>query len=131
MNAHVLPDRRAQAVAVRLTALFAAAVLAVLVAANLAAVLVWQRLDAGTPVTPALLALPSAIVLLVIGGATWAELRRLGSFEGVEEVEIDFAVAWRDLAAQSDWFPPELLWRAGALDIALRVSHYLTQERES
>ena len=59
------------------------------------------------------------------------ELRRLGSFEGVEEVEIDFAVAWRDLAAQSDWFPPELLWRAGALDIALRVSHYLTQERES
>ena len=59
------------------------------------------------------------------------ELRRLGGFEGVEKMEIDFAVAWRDLAAQSDWFPPELLWRAGALDIALRVTHYLTQQKES
>jgi hypothetical protein len=59
------------------------------------------------------------------------ELRRLGRFAGVEKVEIDFSVAWRDLATQSDWFPPELLWRAGALDIALRVTHYLTQERES
>ena len=59
------------------------------------------------------------------------ELRRLGRFEGVEEIEIDFAVEWRDLATQSDWFPPELLWRAGALDIALRVTHYLTPERES
>jgi hypothetical protein len=59
------------------------------------------------------------------------ELRRLGRFEGVEEVEIDFAVEWRDLSVQTDWFPPELLWRAGALDIALRVTHYLVQQRES
>jgi hypothetical protein len=59
------------------------------------------------------------------------ELRRLGRFEGVEEVEIDFAVEWRDLSTQSDWFPPELLWRAGALDVALRVTHYLAQQRES
>jgi hypothetical protein len=59
------------------------------------------------------------------------ELRRLGRFEGVDGIELDFAVAWRDLATQSDWLPPELLWRAGALDIALRVTHYLTQERES
>jgi hypothetical protein len=59
------------------------------------------------------------------------ELRRLGRFEGVEEIEIDFAVEWRDLATQSDWFPPELLWRAGALDIALRVTHYLVQQKES
>src|SRR5262245_43520894 len=51
------------------------------------------------------------------------ELRRLGRFEGVEEIEIEFAVAWHDLATQTDWFPPELLWRAGALDIALRVTH--------
>jgi hypothetical protein len=59
------------------------------------------------------------------------ELRRLGRFEGVEEIEIDFAVEWRELSTQSDWFPPELLWRAGALDIALRVTHYLVQQRES
>jgi hypothetical protein len=59
------------------------------------------------------------------------ELRRLGRFEGMEEMEIDFAVEWRDLSVQTDWFPPELLWRAGALDIALRVTHYLTPQRES
>jgi hypothetical protein len=49
----------------------------------------------------------------------------------VEELELDFTVAWRDLAMQTDWFPPELLRRAGALDIALRVTHYLPQQRES
>jgi hypothetical protein len=59
------------------------------------------------------------------------ELRRLGRFDGVEELELDFTVAWRDLAMQTDWFPPELLWRAGALDIALRMTHYLPQQRES
>lgn len=59
------------------------------------------------------------------------ELRRLGRFEGVEEIELDFAVEWRDLALHSDWFPPELLWRAGALDIALRVTHYLVRQQES
>lgn len=59
------------------------------------------------------------------------ELRRLGRFDGVEELELDFAVEWRDLAMQTDWFPPDLLWRAGALDIALRVTHYLPRQRES
>ena len=59
------------------------------------------------------------------------ELRRLGRYEGVEDVTIDFGIAWRDAAAQFDWFPSELLWRAGALDIGLCVSHYLTQEQES
>ena len=59
------------------------------------------------------------------------ELRRLGRYEGVEDVTIDFGIKWRDVAAQFDWFPPELLWRAGALDIGLCVSHYMTQEPES
>ena len=59
------------------------------------------------------------------------ELRRLARFEGVEEVELDFTVEWRDLSMQTDWFPPDLLWRAGALDIALRVTHYLPRQRES
>ena len=59
------------------------------------------------------------------------ELRRLGRFEGVEEMEIDFAVERRDVAVQAEWFPPELLWRAGALDIALRITHYLALQRES
>jgi hypothetical protein len=59
------------------------------------------------------------------------ELRRLGRFPGVEEVEIDFAIEWRDAAMQTDCFPPELLWRAGALDIGLRVTHYVAQRAES
>ncbi len=59
------------------------------------------------------------------------ELRRLGRFTGVDEVSLDFGIAWRDVAAQTDTFPPELLWRVGALDIALGVSHYPAGERES
>lgn len=59
------------------------------------------------------------------------ELRRLGRFPGVEEVEIDFGIEWRDASPQSDTFPADLLWRAGALDIGLRVTHYLMPQRES
>jgi hypothetical protein len=50
------------------------------------------------------------------------ELRRLGAFEGVEEVCLDFAVERRDVAGGSDLFPAGLLWRAGALDIDLVVT---------
>ena len=59
------------------------------------------------------------------------ELRRLGRIDGVEEVELEFAIEWHDLAVQSEYLPPELLWRAGALDIALRVTHYLARQQES
>ena len=52
------------------------------------------------------------------------ELQRLGRFEGVESVCIDFAIDRRDVAVQTDVFDAELLWRAGALDIDLVVSHY-------
>jgi hypothetical protein len=52
------------------------------------------------------------------------ELRRLGRFPGVEEVCLDFAIPRREVAAQSDVFPADLLWRAGALDIDLVVTHY-------
>ena len=59
------------------------------------------------------------------------ELRRLGRFPGVDEMEIDFGIEWRDSSPQTDIFPPDLLWRAGALDIGLRITHYLAQQRES
>jgi len=52
------------------------------------------------------------------------ELQRLGRFEGVEAVCLDFAIDRKDVAIQSDVFDAELLWRAGALDIDLVVSHY-------
>lgn len=52
------------------------------------------------------------------------ELRRLGGFPGVDAVSLDFAVARRDVVAQTESFPSDLLWRAGALDIALAITHY-------
>lgn len=59
------------------------------------------------------------------------ELRRLGSFMGVDEVCLTFGVRWRQLPAQTDSFPPELLWRSGALDIALEVTHFSLPDEES
>jgi hypothetical protein len=56
------------------------------------------------------------------------ELRRLGRFPGVEGVSLDFGIRWREVAAQTDSFPPDLLWRAGALDIALEVTHYFISD---
>lgn len=56
------------------------------------------------------------------------ELQRLGRFEGVESVCLDFAIERTDAVVQSDVFDAELLWRAGALDIDLVVSHYPCQK---
>ena len=53
------------------------------------------------------------------------ELRRLGSFVGVDGISLDFGVQWREASVQTDVFPADLLWRAGALDIWLAVTHYL------
>lgn len=55
------------------------------------------------------------------------ELRRLASFHGVDAVMLDFGVQRREVALQTETFPPELLWRCGALDIALAVSHYASE----
>lgn len=59
------------------------------------------------------------------------ELRRLGAFPGVEEVCLDFGIARKDAAMQSDVFPADLLWQAGALDIDLVVTHYAVTGEES
>ncbi len=56
------------------------------------------------------------------------ELRRLGKFDGVEGVSLDFGVERRDVAAQTDVFPSDLLWRAGALDIWIAITHYAIVE---
>jgi hypothetical protein len=56
------------------------------------------------------------------------ELRRLGGFPGVEWISLHFGVQWRDEATQTKTFPSDLLWRAGALDIWLQVTHYATVE---
>lgn len=59
------------------------------------------------------------------------ELRRLGAFPGVEEVCLDFGIARRDIPMQSEVFPADLLWQAGALDIDLAVTHYAVAGEES
>ena len=59
------------------------------------------------------------------------DLRRLGSCPGMEEMCLDFAIQRRDVIAQSDLFPAELLWQAGALDIDLVVTHYAMAQGES
>lgn len=57
------------------------------------------------------------------------ELRRLASFPGVEEVCLDFGIRHRDMGTQSDIFSADLLWRAGALDIDLVVTHHAIAEK--
>jgi hypothetical protein len=56
------------------------------------------------------------------------ELRRLSGFPGLEEVCLDFGIERRDVAAQTDVFPADLLWQTGALDIDLVVTHYAVGE---
>ena len=51
-------------------------------------------------------------------------LRRLARIAGVEELTLDFGVADRAVAAQFDYFPPELLAVAGSLGIGIEVSRY-------
>jgi hypothetical protein len=56
------------------------------------------------------------------------ELRRLSSFDGLEEVCLDFGIRRRNVVAQTDVFPADLLWQTGALDIDLVVTHYAVDE---
>src|SRR6185295_4997963 len=53
-----------------------------------------------------------------------AELRRLRDFPGVTDVRLDFGYYRRDVAAQCDYLPPELLARAGKLGIGIELSLY-------
>jgi len=50
------------------------------------------------------------------------ELGLLAAFPGVEDVVLDFGIEDRNVAAQVDSFPPELLRKMGALDIGLDVT---------
>ena len=60
-----------------------------------------------------------------------AELARLVAFPGVEKVSLDFGIEERDVAAQSDCFPPNLLRIAGNLGIWLEFTLYPYQKPES
>jgi hypothetical protein len=58
------------------------------------------------------------------------EVRRLAAFPGVTGVVLDFGIAWRDVIAQSDQFPAELVRLAGSCGIALELSHYPVSDGE-
>ncbi|QEH38755.1 hypothetical protein OJF2_73610 [Aquisphaera giovannonii] len=56
------------------------------------------------------------------------QVRRLVTFPGVECVTLDFGIACRDIAWQSDHLPAELVRLAGSLGLAIELSHYPTGE---
>jgi hypothetical protein len=53
------------------------------------------------------------------------ELVRLTSFPGVEDVWLDFGIAWRqDVVTQTDSLSPNLVRLAGELGLGVEISHY-------
>jgi hypothetical protein len=58
------------------------------------------------------------------------EVRKLAAFPGVMGIVLDFGIAWRDVVAQSDQFPAELVRLAGSCGIALELSHYPVSDGE-
>jgi hypothetical protein len=56
-----------------------------------------------------------------------AELARLVGFPGVENLSLDFGIEERDVAAQSERFPPNLLRIVGNLGIWLEFTLYPRQ----
>jgi hypothetical protein len=58
--------------------------------------------------------------------SNYDELKQLMEFPGVENARLDFAIAKRDVAAQVDLFPVELVRLAGSLNLELMLSQYAT-----
>jgi hypothetical protein len=56
------------------------------------------------------------------------ELARLVGFPGVEYVSVDFGIEERDVAAQREQFPPNLLAMLGGLGIYLEFTLYPCQK---
>ncbi len=68
--------------------------------------------------------------------SNYDELKRLMEFPGVEKGILDFAITKRDVAAQVDLFPSELVQLAGSLNMELMLSQYAvsnddTEEEEN
>jgi hypothetical protein len=59
------------------------------------------------------------------------EIRRLASYPGVEAVTLDFGIAQRNVPAQSDYLPPELVRAAASLGLGIELSHHATLDEAS
>lgn len=57
-----------------------------------------------------------------------AELKQMKSRPRIDLIELDFGLEERDVAAQSETFPPNLLAALGQLGIALRFTLYPAAE---
>ncbi|MCM5570984.1 M48 family metalloprotease [Burkholderiaceae bacterium FT117] len=69
---------RARTLSARLVLLFGLAIVAVVVAVNLAALATWRLLFAGAGAPPYFVATNAFVVLLIVGGSAWLERHRLG-----------------------------------------------------
>jgi len=58
-----------------------------------------------------------------------AELSSLAS-KGFKDMQLDFGIDKRDVGAQFDCFPPELLRLAGQMEIGIELSQYLIEDEE-
>jgi hypothetical protein len=52
------------------------------------------------------------------------ELLRLRDFSGITDMRLDFGYYYRDVAAQFDYIPPDLIARAGRIGIGIELSLY-------
>ncbi|XYH99534.1 hypothetical protein ACMHYB_07170 [Sorangium sp. So ce1128] len=59
-----------------------------------------------------------------------AELATLSSLPEVEDVRLDFPIEQRDVLAQSEYFPPDLVRAAGRAGIGLELTIYLCTDDE-
>lgn len=59
-----------------------------------------------------------------------AELLRLHDFPGVTDMRLDFGYYHRDVVAQFDYLPPDLIARAGKLGIGIELSLYAAPKPE-
>jgi len=72
-------QERARVTSRRLVSVFGLAVLAVVVAANLAAMALWSLVTGGAGHPPYFVATNAFVVLLIVAGGAWIELHRLGT----------------------------------------------------
>jgi len=59
-----------------------------------------------------------------------ADLARLRSFPGVEDMTLDFGIPRRDVVVHSDYLPPALLRLSGELGIGIELSYYPVGDKE-
>jgi hypothetical protein len=52
------------------------------------------------------------------------KIKSILSFPDIDFAVLDFGIVWRDVAIQSDYFPPDLVKIAGELGLGIELSQY-------